>query len=217
MSTARFPGFTADISLSRSRIIYSAQNVRHPTEDWIHPADYVDQGCLARCVKDCGSECAGTTGQAKSTCIGECAGENRECQATCHRPGDPPGGGSGTGTGTTPANGLVIYGNYCGPGHGDPKGDITPVDAVDAACRTHDLCYDASGYFNCGCDRGLIVTLPAAIAATPTIAGRAAGVAILSYFSHAPCTCSVSLCAPPFGFPCVSVPFPAGVGGAGPC
>jgi hypothetical protein len=31
------------------------------------------------------------------------------------------------------------HGNYCGPG-----GSGTPIDATDAACQTHDACYDTS-------------------------------------------------------------------------
>src|SRR5437763_1203012 len=59
----------------------------------------------------------------------------------------PSGGGAGPVTGSTS---IPIYGNYCGPGYGDESGATAPIDAVDAACRTHDLCYAASGYFNCG-------------------------------------------------------------------
>ena len=40
---------------------------------------------------------------------------------------------------------LPFYGNYCGRGHGDPTGDTPPVDAVDAVCREHNLCYALLG------------------------------------------------------------------------
>lgn len=110
--------------------------------------------------------------------------------------------------------GLPIYGNYCGPGHGDPTGQTPPIDAVDAACRSHDQCYDQRGYFNCGCDRNLIASLPAAIAATPTTQGKAGGVAVMAYFNAAACVCSTRVCLPFVG--CATIPTP-GVGGHGPC
>ena len=103
----------------------------------------------------------------------------------------------------------MIYGNYCGPGYGDPTGRTPPVDAVDAACRTHDMCYDATNYLNCGCDRALLNALPGAISASPTAGGKAAGAAIYAYFSGAPCLCPSPVC---FVMPHLCV----GVGGHSP-
>lgn len=34
-----------------------------------------------------------------------------------------------------------VYGNYCGRGNRGGK----PIDAVDAECRRHDVCYDRGG------------------------------------------------------------------------
>lgn len=34
-----------------------------------------------------------------------------------------------------------VYGNYCGRGNRGGK----PVDAIDAECRRHDVCYDRGG------------------------------------------------------------------------
>src|SRR4051812_633791 len=59
---------------------------------------------------------------------------------------------------------IPVYGNHCGPGYGDPNKPA--VDAVDAVCKAHDACYSARGYFDCRCDRELIRSMPAAIAAT---------------------------------------------------
>ncbi|WP_246569289.1 hypothetical protein [Allobacillus halotolerans] len=39
--------------------------------------------------------------------------------------------------------------NWCGPGCHGPE---TPVNAVDAACKAHDMYYDQYGP-SCGCDR----------------------------------------------------------------
>ncbi|WP_237458553.1 phospholipase [Pontibacillus yanchengensis] len=38
--------------------------------------------------------------------------------------------------------------NWCGPGCSGPQG---PINAVDAACRAHDLCYRSKGP-RCDCD-----------------------------------------------------------------
>ncbi|MFC0014525.1 MULTISPECIES: phospholipase [Allobacillus] len=39
--------------------------------------------------------------------------------------------------------------NWCGPGCHGPG---PPINAVDAVCKAHDLCYDQYGP-SCGCDR----------------------------------------------------------------
>ena len=48
---------------------------------------------------------------------------------------------------------LLIHGNYCGPGN---RGyDKAPVDALDAACRHHDLCTPDQGLPSCACNARL--------------------------------------------------------------
>ena len=87
---------------------------------------------------------------------------------------------------TTPQQlSFPVYGNYCGMGHGDPTGKTPPIDAVDAVCREHDLCYRLRGDFDHRCDRVLIEKMPGAIARTPSSAGKNAGVLALLYFSLA--------------------------------
>jgi hypothetical protein len=126
----------------------------------------------------------------------------------------------------TSSVGLPIYGNYCGPGHGDPTGSVAPVDRVDAVCRAHDLCYKNAGTSGilgpCSCDRALIADMPAAINHPNTSQqGKAAGALIQSYFSQARCTCpgpSTTTCLPPlcFGSLCFNLCFtlpPLGLGG----
>lgn len=154
----------------------------------------------ASCFGDCFHDCIVDGGMSKSGCSAYCT---QECGNKPRDPGPGPAPNPGP-------SGLPIYGNHCGPGYG--AGNGPPIDAVDAACQAHDACYDARGYFNCGCDRTLLNTLPGAIAATASPAGQAAGVAILTYFSRSPCTCSLPLCFPPL--PCTYV---AGIGGIGPC
>ena len=69
---------------------------------------------------------------------------------------------------------FEFYGNYCGPGHGDPTGRTQPIDDVDACCREHDLCYEPGyGYSDCYCDKKIIDCLmPKINLSTPK--GRAA-------------------------------------------
>jgi len=75
--------------------------------------------------------------------------------------------------------GLKIYGRWCGPGHGGGH----PIDAVDAACKKHDECYDRNGYFNCDCDSALVRdAYRAAMSPGVSAEGRAAGIAVAGYF-----------------------------------
>ena len=44
-----------------------------------------------------------------------------------------------------PVSALKFYGNWCGPLHpDDPSQAPDPIDAVDAACKKHDLAYEAN-------------------------------------------------------------------------
>jgi hypothetical protein len=61
---------------------------------------------------------------------------------------------------------LPVYGNHCGLGHGDPTGNTPPIDAVDAVCREHDLCYALLGDFDGRCDQDFVESMPSAIAST---------------------------------------------------
>jgi hypothetical protein len=78
---------------------------------------------------------------------------------------------------------LPVYGNYCGRGHGDPTGNKPPIDAVDAVCREHDLCYARLGDFDGRCDRVLVESMPSAIASTPSPIGKKVGILTMLYFS----------------------------------
>ena len=80
---------------------------------------------------------------------------------------------------------MPVYGNYCGMGHGDPTGETPPIDAVDAVCREHDMCYESLGGFEPWCDLELIQSMPDAIARTESPLGKQAGVLALLYFSVA--------------------------------
>ena len=80
---------------------------------------------------------------------------------------------------------LPFYGNYCGPGHGDPTYKTPPVDGVDLACREHNRCYALLGDFDNRCDRNFVEVLPTAIAETTSEEGKKAGLLALLYFSVA--------------------------------
>ena len=111
----------------------------------------------------------------------------------------------------TPQQSLPIYGRYCGPGHSGPG---APIDAVDAVCKTHDECYGRRGYLDCRCDRNLILSMPGAIARTPTVVGKAAGAGVLAFFLNNFCVCRNRFCIPFVGCRVVVLP---GRGGIGPC
>ena len=78
---------------------------------------------------------------------------------------------------------IPVYGNYCGRGHGDRTGNKPPVDAVDAVCREHDLCYARLGDFDERCDRALVESMPSAIASTRSPVGKKVGILTMLYFS----------------------------------
>jgi len=60
--------------------------------------------------------------------------------------------------------GIPLHGNFCGPGvpniDKDIQGEarikalkkIKPIDDIDKACQSHDICYIEKGYFNPACD-----------------------------------------------------------------
>lgn len=119
-------------------------------------------------------------------------------------PATPRQGSGSRSAGIVPSSGgIPIHGNWCGPGHGGGPA----IDAVDAVCREHDLCYDREGYFDCGCNRELVNAMPAAIAQTPSSAGRLAGTVIRGFFNATPCACEV--CVPFLGCFKIPAPFPA--------
>jgi hypothetical protein len=211
MSKNTLPGFGAEASLARTPGWHTprvAQPQRHAA---VHPAA-LDPDCYDDCYGGCMEFCVGP-GRGRDACVNRCRQKSIQCRRQCGG-GSPGGPGGGVGGG-----GLAIYGNYCGPGHGtgtgDPTGQTPPVDEVDAVCRAHDLCYDATHYSNCGCDRALLLSMPAAIEATPSDEGKRAGFNIASFFSAAPCTCIPSWCLyPGVCFPLPPVP---GIGGVGVC
>lgn len=106
--------------------------------------------------------------------------------------------------------GIPIYGNYCGPGHGDKTGCSPADDNVDATCCRHDVCYDQRHYFDCGCDCDLVRSMPDAIANTSSVAGKAAGTAAMAFFSVSPCRFQQEICVPGIGCTTVPIPFPGG-------
>jgi len=79
---------------------------------------------------------------------------------------------------------FAFCGNWCGPGH--PKdGDFPPaVDALDAVCRLHDLCYNKYGGKSCKCDQML---LEAISRSRPITQMSKLENAMMAYFGNSPC------------------------------
>ena len=164
------PGFTASAYLDSRENGRSVLPALGPREN-----PYPKTTCLADCVDACRDK-GGSTAQCRTRCQAKCSASDVPVSA-------PASGG------------LPIYGNYCGPGYGDDTGNKPTIDAVDAACKIHDDCYRTMGYFNCTCDRALLMTLPSAISRSPSAAGKAAGNAVGAYFSASACFCSSPICA----------------------
>ena len=83
---------------------------------------------------------------------------------------------------------IPVYGNYCGPHHGDPAYAEEPIDAVDGACKKHDRCYEGL-YQSCDCDVSLVSELKQVLATNQELSAHAisAGLAMITWFSQAPC------------------------------
>jgi len=89
---------------------------------------------------------------------------------------------AGSSGATTP----LFHGNWCGAGD---VNRASPVDALDAACRAHDLCYERVGRGDCLCDKALLkatATLVKNPRTPETIRSKAA--TVNSLFSAAFCT-----------------------------
>lgn len=84
------------------------------------------------------------------------------------------------------AGSLAVYGNWCGPGHPKYQGreGPEPIDAIDAACKRHDICYVEQRYLNCACDSELVRELKQ-LRYTDQSSPAADG--ILAYFTASVC------------------------------
>jgi len=85
-----------------------------------------------------------------------------------------------------PVSPPLFHGNWCGAGD---AGRAAPVDALDAACRAHDLCYERHGRSACVCDRA-ILKATAMLVASPQIPEpiRSKAATVNSLFSAALCS-----------------------------
>lgn len=89
---------------------------------------------------------------------------------------------------------IPVYGNYCGPNHGDGNYWVPPIDTIDLACMRHDMCYDPNvggDYLSCACDAQLIDDLLVALANPSKLEYRAisVGSVITAWFSQSACDC----------------------------
>lgn len=89
--------------------------------------------------------------------------------------------------GTASAGGLPMHGNWCGPSHPDTfwEARLKPVDAMDAACYRHDMCYITQGIGDCGCDIRFMSELRRMAYPNPSL--RAIGRAMYDAIAMVPC------------------------------
>ncbi|MFO0967853.1 MAG: hypothetical protein U0793_20005 [Gemmataceae bacterium] len=80
------------------------------------------------------------------------------------------------------------YGRWCGNCRTSSP-ETPPVDAVDAACKSHDLCIDENGH-HCDCDSAFLSALATAVA-SPGIGAEARTYALgaIAAFQVKPCFC----------------------------
>lgn len=188
------PGFTADRAHSRPARAVDPSSCKDTPSQLSAAQRFGASNKISPARRD-------ETQELYAECLAECRSEGgRNCTSECAEAVYSPGGGP------PGESGLPVYGNYCGPFHGDRDYLAPHVDDVDLVCKMHDKCYDEKGYSNCACDRALILQMPFAIATTPSLAGKAAGAAAITAFRSLPCTC--------WGVP---PPMFVGVGGVGPC
>ncbi|MEE1658203.1 phospholipase A2 family protein [Microvirga sp. CF3062] len=92
----------------------------------------------------------------------------------------PPGPGS------SGAPTPLFHGNWCGVGD---VNRASPVDALDAACHAHDLCYERVGRGDCQCDKALL-RATATLVKNPRIPEtvRSKAATVNSLFSATICT-----------------------------
>jgi len=90
-----------------------------------------------------------------------------------------------------PGGGVSTYrgGRYCGPGWGFTRDDVVSgrirelpaaIDAIDAACRSHDQCYADRGYFTAECNRALASDLLEVILSKDSTAQQRIDAAIMA-------------------------------------
>ncbi|MBZ6075434.1 hypothetical protein [Microvirga puerhi] len=79
----------------------------------------------------------------------------------------------------------LFHGHWCGLGDENRE---SPVDALDAACRAHDLCYEHRGRNACSCDKAFLKATGALIRNPRTDdALRNKAATANSLFSATPC------------------------------
>jgi hypothetical protein len=125
------PGFTAELSLSKSRGHY-AQVMKG--------AGYYNKHSVLPQIEcwPCEPDPSGTGWSQKC-----CLTPDRCFRSPCEPPPPPP---------PPPPPDDCWYGHFCGPGCG--RGN--PIDDLDVCCKEHDKCYKERGYLDCNCDIELI-------------------------------------------------------------
>ena len=83
---------------------------------------------------------------------------------------------------------MPMHGNWCGPNHPSNALEATlpPIDALDNACRIHDICYASRGAGSCGCDIQLMNNLKRSFYPAPWLREKAR--AMYDAIGLMPCT-----------------------------
>jgi len=80
----------------------------------------------------------------------------------------------------------LFHGNWCGAGDANRT---SPIDALDATCRAHDLCYERLGRSACACDKALLKATAVLVKSRTTPEPvRSKAATVNSLFSAALCT-----------------------------
>jgi len=80
---------------------------------------------------------------------------------------------------------ILNYGNWCGATNTKPI-YVMPIDAVDAACKVHDLCIGNNDH-KCSCDADFLANIAEAKAISPR--GENYKIAAIEVISKKPCYC----------------------------
>jgi len=94
--------------------------------------------CEVDCVRKCSPCVSSICGPPELACYQLCTTEKAACIGAEASHKDQP-----------------FHGHYCGYGNTDPTYATPETDALDGACKRHDICWDKRGRMSCSCDKTL--------------------------------------------------------------
>lgn len=89
-------------------------------------------------------------------------------------------GNPNAGTFKTTDHFKQVYGNYCGPGNRGGE----PIDDIDAACQSHDMCYHYNDRNSPECDRRFVKRLNRVLNKDLTLKQRYYAMMMRAYFNR---------------------------------